>query len=390
MDGMEMNYDMIAAFEAMRTSSRFLPYAKGAPMGKVTADQQYERANLVFFTDSHIDFCEKESSFDNVVRTVDFINTSPVPFDAVIHTGDAVTPFGRHTKQDVFARLKPFFDQAKRCRAPFVFSKGNHDLNDWDNVPAEVLTDCDWSEQFLDYAEERYGIVRQKKANGEKSTWHYLDIPKHKIRIVSVDSQDTDKVTADEKGNVRYYGGNSWYISDEQMNWMASEALNFDNKEEKDWGVIFAMHMIRGSSFHENAGEKLLQICEAFNRQAACEIRYCNEENPFFDLDVKADFTRYAAEEKKPHMICWLLGHDHEDKNEVRHGIHLIWTLNNSASTVAGDSSVVRIPGTSTQNAFDILNIDTRYRRIRMFRYGAGVDCWGRKGDRFLPDGLAY
>ena len=80
----------------------------------------------------------------------------------------------------------------------------------------------------------------------------------------------------------------------------------------------------------------------------------------------------------------------HSDIYEVRHGINLIWTLNGSATSVCGDARVVRIPGTSTQNSFDIVNIDTRERRIRIFKYGAGKNCYGIGGDRFLPDGLPY
>ena len=89
-------------------------------------------------------------------------------------------------------------------------------------------------------------------------------------------------------------------------------------------------------------------------------------------------------------MICWLIGHNHEDKNRVIDGINLIWTLNNSASTCCSDARLARIIGTSTQNSFDIVNIDTRERKIRIFRYGAGVNCYGVGGDRFVPDGLDY
>ena len=80
----------------------------------------------------------------------------------------------------------------------------------------------------------------------------------------------------------------------------------------------------------------------------------------------------------------------HEDKTEVHEGINFIWIVNGSCTDVASDARIVRIPGTAVQNCFDILNIDTRKRKIRMFRYGAGVNCYGVGGDRFLPDGLDY
>ncbi len=386
-----MNYDLVCENEEMEFYRRFAPYFMGSPKETVTFDDQYERANIVFFSDSHIDFFEKEECVDNVKRTVDFINNAPLPFDAVVHTGDVITPFGKNPKENSLDSAREFFDIVKNSRVPFLFSKGNHDLNDWFNIPENVFSDGNWGELFLDFAEEKYGIHRQTKKSGDKSTWHYYDIENKKIRVVSVDSQDTDKETLDEKGEVRFHGGASWYVSDEQMNWIADTALNFDDKKEKDWGVIFAMHQyVESAADHESALVKLLEMCKAFNEGDSYHAVYKNEKYPFFDLDVHADFTRYKVEEKKPHMICWLLGHNHEDKNEVRYGINMIWTLNNSASTVCSDARVARIKGTSTQNAFDVLNIDTRQRKIRVFRYGAGKNCYGVGGDRFLPDGLNY
>ena len=113
-------------------------------------------------------------------------------------------------------------------------------------------------------------------------------------------------------------------------------------------------------------------------------------ENEFFNLDIDANFSRYANSDKKPHIICCLFGHVHDDNYKVINGINTIWTTNASATNVSGDARTVRIPGTSTQNAFDIINIDTQKRKIRLFRFGAGVNCHGVGGSRFLPDGISY
>ena len=102
------------------------------------------------------------------------------------------------------------------------------------------------------------------------------------------------------------------------------------------------------------------------------------------------DFSRYSQYETKPHFICCLIGHMHEDKLEIKDGINHIYSLNSSSSSLYGDARVMRYPGTPTQNAFDIVNVDTLNRKIRLFRYGAGVTCYGVGGDRFLPDGLDY
>ncbi len=385
-----LSYDVVCAFEEASLLKRFIPYSIGSPKESRTFDDQYNRANLVFFTDSHVDFRNPGESIDNVRRTITFVNNSPVAFDAVIHTGDIITPWGIK-KTEAAKQANIFFDIVKDCKSPFVFSKGNHDLNDWRNYPSEVFTDTDWGNMFLDYAEEKYGIIRQTKKSSEKSTWHYLDLDEHKIRIISVDAQDTDKTTVDDEGFVKYYGGKSFYISEEQIRWIIDVALNFDEKEEKDWGVILAFHQIPADKpEYQNSVTELIRICAAFNTQSVYTNKFVCDTNSFFNWDVTADFTRYSVCDKKPHIICFLIGHDHVDKAEVRDGINLIWTANGSATTDYSDARLARVLGTSTQNCFDILNIDTRKRKIRMFRYGAGVNCYGIGGDRFLPDGLSY
>lgn len=387
-----LDYDFICKVEEANLYKRFLPYAIGSPSRKFTPDNSYDRANFVFFTDSHIDFMEPDACMDNLKRTIAFSNESPIVFDAVINAGDAITPFFLQDKTLPLTYFKQFFDEAKKSRSPFIFSKGNHDCNCWWNKPENVLTDSDYSNLFYWFSEENYGTVHQCKANGYRSTWNYYDVEKQKIRIISVDMQDIDKTVTNEKGEVKYFSGDGRrYISNEQMNWIANVALNFDDKAEKDWGVIIVGHDCKGKHpDFENIGEKLLDLCVAFNNGDIYEHHYKNEVNSFFDLDVKADYTRYKDLDKKPHMICWLLGHIHDDIHEVQKGIHIIYTRNASASMRSGDSRVLRLPGTVTQNAFDVVNIDTRTRKIRMFRYGAGVNCYGEGGDRFLPDGLSY
>ena len=226
----KMNYEDVIKQETLRLYSEWLPYTVGTDNKNITFDDWYKRANLVFFSDSHIDFENPEESLQNVKDTVNFINEAPVLIDAVMHGGDIITPFYLFKKEDALKRATSFFEAVKKSKAPFLFAKGNHDLNDWENLPEEVITDNDWGNLFLNEAEEKYGIVRQNKANGLKSTWHYYDIEAHKIRIVILDVQDSDKKSVTENGTVKYHGGVSTHITNEQMNWIASDALNFDEK----------------------------------------------------------------------------------------------------------------------------------------------------------------
>jgi len=391
MSNQKSTYDLVCDIEEANLNRRFLPYSVGSPSKNVTYNDQHTRANFLFFTDSHVDLFFPEESMDNVKRTVEYANNCPVKLDALINAGDAITPWNMVPKENAMGRAKSFFEEVKKSKCPVIYSIGNHDLNDSENICENVIEDADWGKLFFDYAQEHYGIVRQIKSDGQKSTWHYYDVEAKKIRIISLYAMDTDRSVKDDRGMVKYFSKYGAFMTSEQLNWLASTALNFDDKEEQDWGVIITFHMFpENFGYHQNSGEMLHKICVAFNTQGTYSFNCKDENNSHFDLDITADFTRYAQNEKKPHMICWLLGHDHEDKNEVRDGINIIWSLNGSASCEYGDARVARYPGTSTQNSFDIVNVDTLNRKIRLFRYGAGLNCYGVGGDRFLPDGLDY
>lgn len=384
-------YKKVCEFEEAAFYRKFLPFVKGSPETYPTYSErlteQYDRANIVVFSDSHAD---GKLGLQNVKDTVDFANNAPIKYDAVVNLGDIITPFGKQEKPFAYKKAEKVFALAKKSNRPFIFTKGNHDLNDWDNYPERVLTSEDWGNLFYNYAEKEYGIVRQTKQNGEKSTWHYYDIVDKKIRIIAVDMQDSDKNVLNDRGTCRLHGGNSWYVSNEQMNWISDVALNFDDKAEKDWGVVIVHHQYSNPRFHQSAADVLLDLCVAFNEQSTYSHSYKNPELSFFDMEVNADFTRYANEEQKPHIICWLLGHDHERKNEVKKGINIIWMIHGCCTSVSSDPRLARVLGTCTQNAFDVVNIDTRHRKIRIFAYGATTTCYGESGDRFLPDGLSY
>ncbi len=384
-------YRFIVELEKYNLDKKFIPYSIGSPTTGQSFDNAYERANILFFSDSHIDI-ESNASLTNLKDTIDYANGSKVEFDCIINGGDAITT--SDSKSKVKALAEKFFGEAKKSTAPFLFTKGNHDCNDFGNIPDNTFTDADFDELWLDFAESNYGIVRRVKSSGDKSTYHYYDINDKKIRVIVCDAQDVNKTALNDNGKVKYSGANSWGISNEQLNWVAKEALNFDDKGE-DWGVLLVIHQYPSYSTTntpapESSIQKLFDLCVAFNTQAAYSNHYAFPTDEFFNIEIDVDYTRYKNLTNKPHIISWLLGHEHVDKHEKRNGINLIWTANGSATSYSSDARVARVIGTATQNSFDVLNVDTRNRKIRLFRYGAGENCYGNGGDRFLPDGLSY
>jgi len=391
--------DSTKAYERNRMNKLLVANANGVPTNRLYYGADYKRMNVLFFTDCHLFSYPTAVNKQNVIDIVDYANRSEIPISAIVCGGDVISfnsgDASAETKKFYMAQLEEFFAIAKQSNVPFIFTKGNHDLVD--TYPATVLDDDDWGDLWLDYAEEKFGIVRQTKANGKKSTWHYYDDTTSKVRFISLDCYDLDKSITDGDGKVLYWGGTSEYFSNEQFNWVINTALNFDDKDEKDWGVIVTFHNYEDkvwgtgiAPLYENALDKMSKIFNAFNTQSTYSNTYSFQYSSF-DLNFSADFTRYASLEKKPYFITCLIGHTHYDTYLTSDNIVKIKSENTAcyhASTC--DSRVARIPGTNSQNCFDVVNVDTVTQKIRAFRYGAGLNCFCEGGDRFLPDGLDY
>ncbi len=70
-------YDLVCDMEEFSLNKRFLPYSVGTPKKTVTSNDHYERANFVYFRDSHVDFANPDESLDNVHRTMRYANMLP-------------------------------------------------------------------------------------------------------------------------------------------------------------------------------------------------------------------------------------------------------------------------------------------------------------------------
>lgn len=362
-----------------------------------SGEEPYEMLNIAFMTDSHMDLGSVPmENLRNIRDAIDFCNNSSVPVQAIIHGGDFVTDI-MPTKAEHFERLSVFFKLGWKSSMPLLITKGNHDLNSIKVPTNQVMDDSDWGKVWYDRAEKQYGIVRNLQSNKQKSGYYYYDLNDWKVRIISVDCNDVDYSKTDSNGNVLYWGGSSYYIANEQFNWIAHHALNFDDKAEKDWGVIVFTHFYcptsRGTTVEpefECAFKRFNSMLLAFNNQQSYTEDYTFLQNSFFDIKVDEDWTRYSGGNQKPYVICVLSGHQHEDVAINWDGILHIVTANQFCGKDFSDKRIEREAGTRSQNLFDILNIDLREHRLRVIRYGASANIDGQMGNRFLPEGRRF
>lgn len=203
-DDVNSAYAIVRAQENNRVEQLLMDYAQGSE-GADLADKgpdAYERLNIAFMTDSHIDLGPvPKESVRNVKDAIDFCNNSEVPISAIIHGGDLVTQI-KSTKQEHIAHLNEYFNMGWEAKMPLLYTKGNHDINTINVSPSQMLSDKDWSDVWYDRAEKEYGIVRHLLPNGQKSGYYYYDLEKWKVRIISVDCFDLDYTKTNERGDI--------------------------------------------------------------------------------------------------------------------------------------------------------------------------------------------
>lgn len=392
------NESFVKNQEDFNTESRIIPYSIGTTTQAIDYAPGYNRLIIGFMTDNHIDLGNPGVSLENVKNAIEFFNNLKVPISCILEGGDVITQYNA-SKPTYKEMLKPFFSETWKAKIPFLYTKGNHDINAIGVPPSSVLNEDDWDAVWFGRAENQYGIVRKTKANGKKSGYYYYDIPAFKVRIVSLDCYDLDFSKTDASGNVLYAPGSASYIANEQMNWLASTALNFDNKSDKGWGVLIFLHYSGNPAdeYGTTIEPRFRSIYGAFNRMLVAfsnrttySEEYTFADNAFYDLSISADWSRYAELESAPYLIGVLSGHRHWDYNYNWNGVQNIFTANQFCGEYYSDDRVKRTAGTHTQNLFDIFSIDLPKRKIRAIRYGAGLNCYGIGGDRFLPDGLSF
>lgn len=416
--GSTFNYNFIKNTEHAEVEQRGIPFAYSSKyITSAQANNQYERFNFIFAGDSHIDSAIPYS-LQNVEDMINFANETKIPIKFCLHAGDVVTPYGAHTKTEVDALIKSFFDAIKESNLPVLYTVGNHDTNDWLNLPEYAYTDADFDRLYLSWLRINHGTIHNVTGSfsgkSYQSDYYYKDFNDVKVRVICLNNMDYP-VGDDYSRNVEGYsgartlydGGHSFAYRQEQIDWLINEALNFSDKIEKDWGIIVCTHNIISNvtgqyysvnnawgdvvvSKEDTSLLKMIKILKALNTQDVYSSSYICPTESEFNLNINVDYSNYAGAEKKPYVIGVFIGHEHEDFNKVIEGINVICIGNNSATSVSSDSRVARIPGSSTQNLFDVVSVDLEKKKIYTTRYGAGLNAFGVGGDRFKPDGLSF
>lgn len=130
----------------------------------------------------------------------------------------------------------------------------------------------------------------------------------------------------------------------EQLEWFKSEALNVN----EGWSIVVFTH----SMYTIDEGSDNLYV------------------NP----SGAAGFIEAIEQNDKGNICCVLLGHTHRDRMHIGDsGVPYIISSCDRQATYRGDINVKRIPGTISEQHFEVVVIDKRSRTVRLFSIGGNA-----------------
>lgn len=292
--------------------------------------------------------------------------------DALIALGDNINgdePTGRlnMTLMHVRAML-----QTKYVRTAMFMIRGNHDngaghQNTEGKSAYEVLDDDSvkngFGTKFNYYDEVRDG----------DSFYFYKDFPDKKVRIIGLDSNDIPLEKKDSNGHYAYDTNTAGFRA-QQLNWFANKALMLP---DNTWQVVVFFHIPFPNAFGQWAEDNTFKnyhhaiaILNAFKNGTSVNIN--DTSNPDFTITgLQADYGKQG----QGTLIAVVNGHLHRDDQDtsILNGTPII-EVTTSASFVSNVVDDSKRRNTNDEDAWDIISINTKERKIHCYRFGRGND----------------
>lgn len=292
--------------------------------------------------------------------------------DALIALGDNINgdePTGRlnMTLMHVRAML-----QTKYVRTAMFMIRGNHD-----NGTGHQNTEGKSADEVLDDNAVKNGFGTKFNYYDEvrdgDSFYFYKDFPDKKVRIIGLDSNDIPLEKKDSNGHYAYDTNTAGFRS-QQLNWFANKALMLP---DNTWQVVVFFHIPFPNAFGQWAEDNTfvnyhhaIAILNAFKNGTSVNIN--DTSNPDFTITgLQADYSKQG----QGTLIAIVNGHLHCDDQDtsILNGTPVI-EVTTSASFVSDKVNNSDRRNTNDEDAWDIISINTKERKIHCYRFGRGSD----------------
>ena len=284
-----------------------------------------------------------------------FVDSLNVPF--VLFGGDVPVVRAR-SWDDIIgsaARWQQMMNVIGRER---VFqTRGNHDYLGYTSIGAEEVTKC--TPDFLYPVLMGNNHIYDVKAP-EGKMYYYFDVDNTNLRVIVLDDYGDNDTPESISGGA--------CIGQSQYDWLINTALSCENKN-----IILLSHQTSDPIL--NTGESdvdvnrivLHEILKALVNKS--QLNFTSTDNNG-SVTVVKDFSRDTNT-----FVCHLAGHQHRDASAKTDGVlSILHTCDCFSGYRPQVNYPERSPGTITEHAVSIFNVNLDARSIKMIRIGAGED----------------
>lgn len=292
---------------------------------------------FTFATDVHWYF--DDTAYRNVTNNMLAEIAKAVSVDCYINGGDSIY-YGTKFKANGVSCMEQVNELIDTDN--MVYCVGNHDYN---GISTGETNNIEWNFNRTDY--ENLMMRRLKDIHRPSGKFYYYrDFTDKKVRVISLDTSDTG-FTFGTNGNITNDPLTQFNISQEQLDWLKTDALNVDDS----WNIVVVMHVgayTESDGFIDNNpltnSNLLIAMLKAYNNKSG-------------------DFANY-----KGNLVCVLSGHAHADGYCNKDGFNAIQV------NCSYPSKSNREPNTIDEVAVDCVTIDSEARKVKLFRFGNGND----------------
>ncbi|MBR5863673.1 MAG: energy transducer TonB [Alistipes sp.] len=304
---------------------------------KKNIESTQEGVTFPYLTDGHWRDNGKQS-FPLIKHIGEQVN---LPF--TVYGGDNIFAFG--TKESAMEEAE-YYLKAMRDYGKVFGVKGNHDItirNGWHDEGGYTAT----QKEIYDYTTSPIANL-VKGVEGE--CYYYWDDKKQGVRYIVLDLF--------ENINTSISWGVNYGFSQKQADWLVNKALKCKGKTI----VVFT---------HAPIDPKMGGVKEMnFLHELLIAMQNGEKFSHNEGLKIEADFTKCNNT-----VACIVSGHAHRDESHFERGVLSIGTI--CDAWYNDDPKFKHLPrqrGTTNEQAFDIMTINTATKRIHAVRIGQGKD----------------
>lgn len=345
-------------------SDVYIPeYWKEHLQQRIDRIRSLESENCAFsfglITDIH--WCENEKLSAALMEKI--INECGMRY--FFNGGDLISGKGIVSLEELYDEIDDFLRTFSRIEENCLSVEGNHERAYSTFEPplyyVQNMKKADLREHYF----KPYRKYSDRKFSKDGS-YFYADDENNKIRYIALNSQDVPNDDETEEGFAVYNTLRNYGFLQEQIDWLAHEALSVS---DASWSVVVCSHAATPSIESDNDFsynyDIVLGLLDAFKNKRA----YAGEEkhdNSIYDVSVSADFSGKGGD-----VIAWVGGHRHEDLIKCESGITIVVTTTDASYE---NYKKLGLRGSVGEHAFDIFTVDKSNRRVSITRIGRGED----------------